>query len=148
MKNFFIALTIIFSIVGGIIHAERGHAAPLKIKDTDVTQIRDVILGQIRAFRGDDAQKAFSYATPEIKRMFKTPKNFLDMVRRSYVSVYRPKNFKFRPIQMIGDSIVQPLAVIGPSGVQKIALYTMERQPNQSWKISGCIMAHGASEET
>ena len=64
------------------------------------------------------------------------------------MSVYRPREFEFRPIEMVDDKIIQPLAVIGPSGVQEIFLYALERQPDHSWKIGGCIKVNGLGEET
>lgn len=148
MKGFLSALTIIFSTIGGAVNADQIYAASPEFTESDVAKIQSVILGQLDAFRRDDAQKAFSYAAPLIKERFKTPKKFLKMVRRSYISVYRPRDFEFQPIQVIDERIVQPLAVTGPLGVQEIALYIVERQPNHSWKISGCIMVHGLSEKT
>ena len=52
------------------------------------------------------------------------------MVRKSYRSVYRPQSFEFRGTQRIDGNIVQPLAVIGPTGVSETALYIMEEQPD------------------
>ena len=148
MRSLLFALAVILPSVGGNASANRIDAAQPKLTENEVTKIRSVILEQIQAFRSDDAQKAFSYATPAIKKRFKTPKSFLKMVRRSYISVYRPRAFEFRPIQLVDYKIIQPLAVIGPSGVQEIALYMMERQPDHSWKIGACVMLDGLGEET
>lgn len=70
------------------------------------------------------------------------------MVRKSYQSAYRPRSFEFRAIQRIDGKIVQPLAVVGPSGVAETALYIMEPQSDGSWKIGACIMAREPGEDT
>ena len=148
MRSSPFALIAILMIIGGIATIDRTYATPPKLTESDVAKIRSVISGQLQAFRSDDARKAFSYAAPTIKEKFKTPKEFLKMVRRYYFPVYRPSDFEFRPIQMVDDKIIQPLAVIGPSGVQEVVLYTLEQQPDHSWKIGGCIMVKGLGEET
>jgi len=51
-------------------------------------------------------------------------------------------------IQRIDGKIVQPFAVVGPSGVAETALYIMEPQSDGSWKIGACIMAREPGEDT
>ena len=148
MRSSLSALIMILTIIGEVATVDRTYATPPKLTESEIAKIRSVISGQLQAFRRDDAQKAFSYAAPSIKEKFKTPKKFLKMVRRYYFPVYRPRDFEFRPIQMVDDKIIQPLAVIGPSGVQEIVLYALEQQPDHSWKIGGCIMVNGLGEET
>ena len=148
MRSSLSALVILLTIIGAVATVDRTFATPPKLTESEVAKIRSIISGQLQAFLSDDAQKAFSYAAPSIKEKFKTPKKFLKMVRRYYFPIYRPRDFEFRPIQMVDDKIIQPLAVIGPSGVQEIVLYVLEQQPDHSWKIGGCIMVNGLGEET
>jgi hypothetical protein len=70
------------------------------------------------------------------------------MVRKSYKSVYRPQKFDFRTIQRIDGKVVQPVTVIGPSGVTETALYIMEIQPDGTWRIGACIMAQEPGNDT
>ena len=148
MRSSLSALIIPLAIIGAVATVDRTFATPPKLTESEVAKIRSIISGQLQAFLSDDAQKAFSYAAPSIKEKFKTPKKFLKMVRRYYFPIYRPRDFEFRPIQMVDDKIIQPLAVIGPSGVQEIVLYSLEQQPDHSWKIGGCIMLNSLGEET
>jgi hypothetical protein len=122
--------------------------APANLAAKDVADIRNIIIGQIDAFRKDDAEKAFSFAAPELKKIFRTPDVFLYMVRKSYKSVYRPQKFDFRTIQRIDGKVVQPVTVIGPSGVTETALYIMEIQPDGTWRIGACIMAQEPGNDT
>ena len=117
------------------------HVKPVELATEDVAAIRNIIIGQINAFQKDDAQKAFSYASPRIKERFQTPETFLHMVRKSYQSVYRPQTYKFLTIQNFDRKIVQPVTVIGRSGITETALYIMEVQPDGSWRIGACIIA-------
>lgn len=129
------------------------NALPPALKDpnleaAEIAAIRNVILGQLNAFKQDNAEKAFSYAAPEIQRIFRTPQIFLHMVRKAYQAVYSPRSFEFRKTQRIEAQIIQPLAVVGPSGVKETALYVMEKQADGTWKIGACIMANEPGTDT
>lgn len=106
----------------------------------DRATIRDVIEGQIAAFRRGDGAGAFAYASPTIKRMFGTPENFMDMVRGGYPQVYRPSSVGFGELMQVGDTLVQLVDIVGPDGLPVIAVYEMERQPDGSWQINGCSL--------
>ncbi len=101
-----------------------------------VSAIHNVITSQLRAFREDNEEKAFSYATPKLRTVFKNAKTFMKMVRQSYRSVYRPTSFDFQRARVFRGTVVQPAAVIGPAYIQVKVLYIMERQET----------AHGKSE--
>jgi hypothetical protein len=60
------------------------------------------------------------------------------MVRGGYQPVYRPRAFAFRDLVIIDGHLVQRVAVVGPDGQRVSALYHMERQPDGTWRISGC----------
>ena len=148
MKLLLSLLVVWVALTSPPAHAEQAHIAPAGLEAEDIAEIRNIILGQLSAFREDDAEKAFSYAAPRIRQIFKTPEIFLDMVRKSYQAVYRPKSLEFRPIKRIDGNIVQPLVVVGPSGISETALYIMEEQPDGSWKIGACIMAREPGKDT
>jgi hypothetical protein len=148
MKSLFLALVLSFGLASMPVLAGPVDLKSAELPTEDVADIRNIILRQLNAFRDDDAEKAFSYAAPEIRRIFKTPEMFLHMVRKSYQSVYRPQSFAFKTIKRIDGNIVQPLAVVGPSGVSEMALYIMEQQPDGSWKIGACIMAREPGKDT
>ena len=114
----------------------------------DIAEIRNMIIGQISAFREDDAEKAFSFAAPAIRKIFRTPEMFLYMVRKSYQAVYRPRKYEFRTIRNIDGKVVQPVTIVGPTGVTETALYIMEKQPDGTWRIGACNMAREPGSET
>jgi uncharacterized protein DUF4864 len=120
--------------------------APLTV--ADALAVREVIEAQLDAFQKDDAPRAFSYATANIRASFGTPENFMLMVRTSYPVVYRPQAVKFEPPQVIDDEVVQPVRLTDVDGRTWIALYPMQREPDGKWRINGCQLARLAGQET
>ena len=103
--------------------------------------IRVLIESQIAAFQRDDGAAAYAMAAPAIHGIFPTVEAFMAMVRQGYMPVYRPRSVVFGPLQ---DSPVGPLQWVfltGPDGVNYVAVYSLERQADGSWKISGCALA-------
>ena len=106
---------------------------------SDGAAIRGVIGRQIEAFGRDDAPGAFAFASPGIQRMFGTPERFLDMVRRTYPAVYRPRSVEYRELSQENDRIVQQVELTGQDGQPQVALYEMERV-GDGWRIAGCTL--------
>jgi hypothetical protein len=48
----------------------------MEVTDTDAINIRSVIEYQLAAFKNDDAQSAFSFASPAIQAQFGTAEHF------------------------------------------------------------------------
>lgn len=109
---------------------------------------REIITGQISAFRSDDASVAFSFAAPNIKERFQRPDIFLKMVRQGYQPVYRPKSVSFGQLKQTTHGPTQEVFVIGPDGKSWLALYTFEQQADGKWKISGCYLEEDPGQAT
>jgi len=110
------------------------------VSDNDRSAIRRVIENQLAAFQRDDGSEAFSYASPGIQRRFGTPDNFMAMVRNGYAAVYRPQEVEIRELRVQGSTIQQEVLFVGPDGRPVIAVYTMQRQADGSWKINGVYL--------
>ena len=110
------------------------------ISSADSAAIRGVIQSQIEAFRRDDGDAAFGFASPTIRGMFGTPDVFMDMVRQGYQPVYRPRVFDFREIVTLHGQITQKVHVIGPDGRPVTAFYPMVKLPDGTWRIEGCYL--------
>jgi hypothetical protein len=106
---------------------------------SDGAAIRSVIGRQIEAFRRDDAPGAFAFASPGIQGMFGTPERFLDMVRRTYPAVYRPRSVEYGELSQENGRIVQHVELTGQDGQPQLALYEMERD-GDTWRIAGCTL--------
>ena len=114
--------------------------AELAMSSRDVAAIQSVITSQVDAFRHDDAGRAFSYAAPSTQGVFGTAQNFLDMVRRGYQPVYRPRAMEFAALAQDDAGIVQSVELTGPDGLFYTARYTMEREADGSWRIVACAL--------
>ncbi len=115
-------------------------SAQADLSAADRASIQAVITRQIDAFRRDDAEAAFGFASPSIQDQFGTPGRFLDMVRRAYPAVHRPRLVEFTGLRLSDGAVVQQVELIGPDGASELALYTMERDPAGTWRISGCTL--------
>jgi len=114
-------------------------AALAQVKAADAAAGRKVIEAQIDAFRKDDAERAFSYATAEIRLTFGTPQNFMEMVRSSYAVVYRPRSVAFdAPVYAGDDDLVLPVRLTDADGRAWLALYPMQRGSDGVWRTNGC----------
>jgi len=119
-------------------------AAPARaesLSDQDKQAIQSVITSQIEAFRAEDGPAAYSHASPAIRQIFPNPEVFMNMVRQGYQPVYRPQSFRFgEAVLAASGRPTQRVTVVGPDGLTYEAVYTMERQPDGSWQISGCAL--------
>lgn len=107
---------------------------------------RDIVSKQLEAFKADDGTAAFGYASPAIQGMFGEAGRFLDMVRRTYPPVYRPRTYAFGPARDAAEGFEQAVEIQDERGVDWDAIYSFERQPDGSWKISGCRLVKRAGD--
>lgn len=106
----------------------------------DVATAQGVIRAQEQAFGHDDAAAAYSYAAPAIKQIFPAPDIFMSMVQNGYAPVYRHRSFEFGESKIEGGSIAQRVHIIDANGEAWEALYTLERQADGSYEITGCSL--------
>ena len=111
-----------------------------ELSDADRETIKATIQAQLDAFGADDAEKAFSYATPGIQARFGTPSRFMTMVVSSYQPVYRPKAVFFKDIVQRDGITVQRVLLIDQNNQSVMALYPMQAQGDGVWRIDGCYL--------
>ena len=114
-------------------------ASPARAAD-DVAAAQGVIRSQEQAFARDDAAAAYAHAAPAIQEIFPQPDIFMAMVRGSYAPVYRHRSFEFGEARSADGRIAQRVHIVDGNGVAWEALYTLERQPDGSLKITGCSL--------
>lgn len=112
--------------------------------DEPVDTAQTVIQSQITAFLNDDAEAAYSFASPTIRGKFPSEGAFFDMVKKGYAPVYRAGNFAFGRSKVSGDMVVQEVLISGPDGKDWTALYQVVKQPDGSYKINGVHMVRAA----
>jgi hypothetical protein len=123
-------------IAGLAFIAFTAHAAPFT--QADEKSVRHVIEGQLAALAKDDAVKAFSFAAPNVHQAVGNAAGFLDMVRRGYPVVYRHASVAFLKAEGKDDVVMQRVQMTDTDGMGWLAVYTLERQKGNIWKITGC----------
>ena len=126
--------------LGALLLAFAPHLAPAQdaVPPEDARAVRAVIEAQLNAFRRDDAERAFAFATPGIRATFGDAETFMHMVRQSYAVVYRPSSVAFEAPLLVHGELVQPVRLTDAAGRAWLAVYPMQRQPDGRWLTNGC----------
>ncbi len=99
-------------------------------------EIEANIAAQIQAFKADDFATAFTFASPNIQRLFRDPENFGAMVRQGYPMVWRPADVRFLELREVAGNLWQKVMITDGDGRVHILDYQMIQQEN-GWKING-----------
>ena len=109
-----------------------GLAAPVAAQNAE---IEATIGAQMEAFKADDVDLAFSYASPTIRGIFRTPQNFGAMVRNGYPMVWRPSDVQFLELREIDGALWQTVQVTDAQGRVHYLGYQMI-ETESGWKIN------------
>ena len=131
--GFWTGLTFLLVMMSSLVWAQT-------VTPADREAIRTVVEQQLDAFRQDNAELAFSFASRSIQEKFGTPEAFMSMVKTAYAPVYRPRHVVFKELRVIGDALIQSVLLVGPDNVPVTALYPMYQQSDGVWKIDGCYL--------
>lgn len=101
--------------------------------------IEAVISSQIEAFRADDFETAFSFASPTIRRMFGDPDRFGEMVQNGYPMVWRPRDVRFSGVETRDGRTVQSVVVTDQAGAPHVLDYEMI-EGEDGWRINGVML--------
>ena len=128
------------------------HAAPLSTADE--SSVRAVVQGQLAALASGDAGKAFSFAAPNVRESLGSAERFVAMVRAHYPAIYRPASTSFLKPESYGDpadlsdQATQRVHVVDNEGNAWVALYSLQRQRDKTWRITGCSVQPDKSRMT
>ena len=109
-------------------------AAPVWAQDQ--TDIPEVIQQQLDAFAARDVDRAFSFASPNIKGIFGTPGNFGMMVQRGYPMVWDPGEVRFLELREVAGRLYQRVLIRDGQGVAHVLEYEMTGAQS-GWQING-----------
>ena len=113
-------------------------AATPQMRASDWKSIKQVIAAQRAALVAGKGEKAFGYATPAIRAQFGDADIFMAMVQLEYSALLTARYTEFLEGAVIDGLIIQPLRLVDADNSVRVALYTMEKQKNGAWRISGC----------
>ncbi|WP_233270538.1 DUF4864 domain-containing protein [Chachezhania sediminis] len=97
--------------------------------------IHSTITAQIDAFRADDFPRAFSYASPTLRKVFRTPDNFRAMVQFGYPMVWKPADLRFLELREAGGLYWQRVMITDAAGDVYLLDYQMIRCA-EGWRIN------------
>ena len=113
-------------------------ALPAHSEDARTGPVVGVIQKQLDAFQQDDFEKAFTFASPTIKRMFGNPDRFGQMVRNGFPMVWRPSEVQFLDFMDKGGEISQTVLFRDAKGVPIVLQYFMI-ETESGWQIDGVV---------
>jgi hypothetical protein len=107
-----------------------------------VTDAQAVISGQIAALMSNDAEKAYSFASPGIRSLYPNKDQFFEMVRKSYEPVYHAGTYAFGRSKMIGggEVVLQEVMISAKEGKDWTAIYEVRLMDDGSYKVNGVRM--------
>lgn len=116
---------------------------PAAAQTQDRAAIEGTIRGQIDAFLSDDVATAFTFASPTIQGLFRTPENFGAMVRSGYPMVWRPSSVRMLELREVAGALWQKVMVTDAEGRTHLLDYQMI--PGEGgWRINGVQLLKGA----
>ena len=98
-------------------------------------EIIATIDAQIEALQADDADLAFSYASPAIRGVFQTSENFDAMVRRGSPMVRRPAEVQYLELREVAGNLWQKVRITDAAGQVHVLDYQMLKLES-GWKIN------------
>jgi hypothetical protein len=127
MKPFLTALALTWALA---------FPAAVHAQDLPKQAVTGVIQNQLDAFGQDDFARAYTFASPMIKRMFGGPDTFGMMVQQGYPMVWRPADVTYGDTRAQGDAIFQKVIITDQAGRMHVLEYEMIAAPD-GWQING-----------
>ena len=137
--TWWLPLMLVVPVAGVPLHAATPVPGKHVSRDTEKS-VRAVVEAQLEAFANDDARRAFSYATPEIRRHFGSAERFFLMVRVGYPVVHRPRAVVYLKPEWQESRVVLPVQMTDDDGKQWLATYSLQQQKDKAWRIAACTV--------
>ena len=100
------------------------------------SEIEGTIGSQLEAFKSDDFDTAFTFATPSLQRLFQNPQNFERMVTQGYPMVWRPADVRYLDLRQENGAMMQTVEITDAEGRVHLLAYRMEPTA-EGWRIGG-----------
>ncbi|MBM9595286.1 DUF4864 domain-containing protein [Roseitranquillus sediminis] len=110
-------------------------AAPARAQQAPDPDVENVIRQQLDAFQADDLATAFTFASPGIRRTFRTPEAFGTMVRRGYPMVWRPAEVTFLELMQMDRQVAQKVLIRDRAGALHVLIFVLVAT-GDDWQIA------------
>jgi hypothetical protein len=128
-------------LIGSGMAAAQIPAPPPPPTAEDYAAFRAVILAQIDALRRDDFAAAYALAAPSMKALYPNVQAFTQVIRGRYAQLIKPKTVVFGTVSQTSQGPVQRVFITGNDGRAYIATYSLQKQSDTTWLISGHTIA-------
>lgn len=98
-------------------------------------EIEGTISSQFEAFKADDFEGAFQFASPNLQLMFRSPENFRQMVTTGYPMVWRPAEVSYLELREIEGALCQKVQITDAKGFTHLLDYQMV-ETDAGWRIA------------
>ena len=135
------ALAFSAVLAGGVVFASDPHhdiSATTVSSSNDV--VRQVVEQQLHAFAAQDAMQAFALADQDLRTQFGTADAFLATVRQQYPMLMHPASVLFLKPETDGTIALQKVRLADENGASYTLTYLLNRQQDNQWRISGCVV--------
>ncbi|WJH39956.1 DUF4864 domain-containing protein [Aliirhizobium terrae] len=124
-------------------------SVPAAHAEDPVADAQAVISGQIDALIADDADRAYSYASPDIRSIYPDKDTFLTMVQKNYEPVYHAGNYAFGRSKLVagGELVFQEVMISAKEGKDWTAIYEMRLMDDGSYKVNGVRMMRNTASQ-
>jgi hypothetical protein len=124
-------------------------SVPSAHAEDPVADAQAVISGQIDALIADDADRAYSYASPDIRSIYPDKDTFLTMVQKNYEPVYHAGNYAFGRSKLVGggELVFQEVMISAKEGKDWTAIYEMRLMDDGSYKVNGVRMMRNTASQ-
>lgn len=106
---------------------------PAQAQEADIQAVIDQ---QFTAFKADDFDTAFTFASPNLQRLFQSPQVFEQMVTQGYPMVWRPGAVRYLETRNEGETVWQRVMITDQAGRVHLLDYRMLQTP-EGWRING-----------
>jgi hypothetical protein len=111
------------------------------LSQQDIDLVQRIIVTQIQAMADDDADRMFETTTPAVRAAIGSAGRFLAMMHGAYPMVYQPASVTFHKPTAGAGGAWQLVEITDREDQAWLAIFALERQPDKSWRISGCLAA-------
>lgn len=125
-------------LLGSIFASDLPHAAAPR--EVTPQTVQHVVEQQLQALAVEDANRAFALADPDLRTQFGNAQDFMTTLREKYPMLMRPQSVLFLKPETDGTIAMQKVRVTDGSGSAWSLTYLLNRQQDDQWRISGCVV--------
>ena len=115
------------------------------VTTSDATEIHAVVQSQLDALARDDAARAFELASPSTRMLLGSADNFLRMIKELYDPFYRHRHAFFSEPEILHGMTIQIVRITDRASQVWLAVFWMQKEENDAWRIDGCELMETGS---